>query len=279
MNAAAVRWLWRGTQLAALGWVAYTLATWLVPGWICFLGSGRHCADAAIDALDQKPPNADALRFSARGCDLGNTTACNALGICYQLGAGTAKDFVRASQQYRKACDIGSSFACYNYAHLPDEEKLPPLPESEQLRAYGRSCELKLGAGCRRLISLSKDRGKSLEFARKGCALEDAPSCAAKAVLLASTQPKSEEAHQSVVELTALCSESDATACGVLGMLYGAGATVARDVPRAKELMGRACRRGNKSACDMQNDGAMLAKLPELLPLIVEKISRSEVGP
>lgn len=282
MNPRVVLWSKRGGQAAALGWLLYVLCDWQAPGALCLAGSGLHCAEASARALGKDSPDAAAAwRYAQRGCSRGDVTSCNNIGVCYQRGSGTPKSLEQASRQYRKACDLGSGLACSNYSDLPRQGALTPLTEQERFQAYVRGCELDYGPACWPAIGLSKDSAKALPLARRGCKNGDAPSCAFKAAWLATSQPQSEETRQSIVELTTQCSTDEPSACATLGLLYGAGAGVARDVVRARELLARSCRRGNQHACKTEKNEAVLAALPAHFPQIVERMSHRglEVGP
>jgi TPR repeat protein len=53
-----------------------------------------------------------AVQRYTQSCDLGNGTACYALGVIYEIGAGAKSDGVKAQKFYQLACSRGNSVAC-----------------------------------------------------------------------------------------------------------------------------------------------------------------------
>ena len=233
---------------------------------------GEYCADASLEALESKPPDgAAALRWSARGCELGHPQSCTNLGVCYHRGAGVAKSLADARRQYGKACAMGSGGGCYNHALLAEEQERPDLEQAR--RGFVRACELQYPLGCRSALQRSADLKQALSFAERGCQLRDLPSCATKALLLAVMQPSSSETRESVAALMAPCSRDEPVSCAVLGMLYAAGVPMTADLARAQELLQRACRHGTPQACELSKNPTMLRRMPELLPYIARSMA------
>jgi len=74
------------------------LAIGLVAAGFATIGAGKDPARAA--------PLYD------RACQLGNSTACNNLGILFQRGYGVKRDKGRAKQLWKRACELGHAAAC-----------------------------------------------------------------------------------------------------------------------------------------------------------------------
>ena len=49
---------------------------------------------------------------------MGDEAGCSNLGFAYTNGRGVKQDYVKASEFYAKACDIGNSGGCYNLGKL-----------------------------------------------------------------------------------------------------------------------------------------------------------------
>jgi TPR repeat protein len=246
----------------------------------CRIGISGYCADASLEALQSKPPDgAAAFRWSARGCELGHPQSCANLGVCYHRGAGVAKSLADARRQYAKACAMGSGNGCYNHALLAQEDERPDLEQAK--RSFVRACELQYPLGCRSALQRSADLKQALSFAERGCQLQDLPSCASKALLLAVMQPGSNATRESAAALMAPCSRDEPVSCGVLGMLYAAGVPMTRDLSRAEQLLQRACRHGSTRACELSKKPGTLQRMPELLPHIARSMAgvHSELTP
>lgn len=266
--------LWSAFGIASCLGLAYTAVGSMSPALLCRARVATACADASLEALESEPPSGPAAyRWSVRGCELGDALSCNNLGVCYQRGAGVAKSTEHARREYRKACELGNGLGCYNDASLLEDSDEPEAKLRAQ-RGFRRACELESAPGCRSAVRRSADLPQALSFAERGCKLEDPSTCASKALLLAVLRPQSSEARESAAALTTPCSQDEPVSCGVLGMLYAAGAPMARDLGRAEELLARACRHGSKPACDLSKKPETLQNMPELLP----QIARAMVG-
>jgi TPR repeat protein len=262
---------WSAFAVGCCLWLAWSLISAWWPSLPCRAGVAGYCAEASLQALERDPPDgAAALRWSARGCELGHPQSCTNLGVCYHRGAGVAKSLVDARRQYRKGCAMGSGGGCYNYARLAEEE----LPDPEQAKSgFALACELQDALGCRSALRRSADLKQALSFAERGCQLQDPPSCASKALLLAVMQPSSSATRESAAALMAPCSRDEPVSCGVLGMLYAAGVPMTRDLARAEQLLQRACRHGSTPACKLGKNKDTLQGMRELLPHIARSMS------
>lgn len=272
--------LWSALGAFTVLWGLYSFVGWLAPSLLCRARVPIHCAEASMRALEaEHPDGAAAFRWSTRGCELGDVTSCNNVGVAYQRGAGVAKDLKSARREYRKACEMGSGLGCYNEAELLEDATDEAGATELAGRRYARACELEYYLGCRAALRRSPDLAGALAFAERGCKLADKPACASKALILSATRPGSPEARASASDLQEPCSKNEPVSCAVLGMLYAAGTPMPRDVPRAKELLARACRLESELACKMGKEPSVLEKMPELLPHVAEAWTRSRSEP
>lgn len=273
-----IRWL---TGAASLAWVAYSLLAWLVPGVLCRVGDGGYCAEASNQALEKTPEDGEAAAsHAARGCELGDATSCNNLGVCFQRGAGVTKSREAATRHYRQACELGSGLGCYNSGNLLKEEE----GHAEEATAYfDRACELEWGPGCRAAVTRSagvRERDIALKRAEQGCELADAPSCGIAALMLAVSEPRSPRAHDRLVQVTADCGRELVGSCTTLALLYAGGFGVGRDLARAHELLQRACRQGGSRACALEQQPELLQETLALFTrTATEADARLKVGP
>jgi TPR repeat protein len=53
-----------------------------------------------------------AVELYKKACDMGDGWGCKSLGGMYEYGEGVAKDSTRARELYKKACDLGAEIGC-----------------------------------------------------------------------------------------------------------------------------------------------------------------------
>ncbi len=83
-----------------------------------------------------------------KACDLGNGAGCFNLGVNYSNGNGVSKDLNKANEYYKKACDLGERNGCYHLGY-----------------------NYKKGKG------VSKDMNNGIEYLRKACLLNMIYAC------------------------------------------------------------------------------------------------------
>ena len=73
-------------------------------------------------------------------CAVGNAGDCYELGIMYENGDGVAKDSVKATALFKKACGLGYSVACNDHKTLykTDEAKAAPTKEALEAELFGQ---------------------------------------------------------------------------------------------------------------------------------------------
>lgn len=163
-------------------------------------------------------------------CELGNGPSCNSLGIHFGDGTGVPKDTARAQALLDKGCAAGEGMACANSAFFG-------ASETDQLKAFKRSCELKAALGCswygRRLTESSKP----------------------------------EDHRAAIAPLTQACDEGVPASCWYLGTAYQEGNGVAKDEERGFELFERSCERGLSTGCVSLGNSVILGKGTKEPPL------------
>jgi len=81
------------------------------------LGAGLVVLVGLISALDDGPSSQ--VRRYQTGCEAGDGSDCNMLGLRYQTGdPGLPKNPTRAATAFRKSCDLGTATGCKNLAAL-----------------------------------------------------------------------------------------------------------------------------------------------------------------
>ena len=131
-----------------------------------------------------------------KACGMGDALSCESLGGIEQgaadnkLPADAPATARRASQYYRRACDLGSGTGClWVAAFIAD--KMVPGTAKEALDLYLKACNLGMGMACRHAAELlSKETPEwrelaatldaarlSAELFKQGCRLGDAKAC------------------------------------------------------------------------------------------------------
>lgn len=121
----------------------------------CDAGSKDACFNAGVVA-HRNGDTAAQTKFNRLACDGGKIAACVNLGVQYGEGRGVPRDYGKAFELAKRACD--SSAAAPNDKHA--------------------------GAGCHNLAELvrdgtgtKKDRARAIELFRRGCQAEIPDSC------------------------------------------------------------------------------------------------------
>lgn len=88
----------------------------------CLMGESSDCLRAALsfeggEGAAGRDQTRAAQQYS-RGCDLGNSLTCNALGVALDYGEGAARDPERAVAAFERACKLGDSLGCANLGYM-----------------------------------------------------------------------------------------------------------------------------------------------------------------
>ena len=119
----------------------------------CEQGSAKDCsalgACAALRVCGHASQPERYLRYSKRGCELGDATACTNLGDAYRKGWGGSVEpalaqaaFARALAAQRPACEAGDSSGCYMVAHAYHDGLGVAVDAGEARRFFEKSCAL-----------------------------------------------------------------------------------------------------------------------------------------
>jgi TPR repeat protein len=189
----------------------------------CLLGQGDACFRVGL-GFTQGQGGYDKnrnLAFQAydRGCSLGNTSACNNLGVALQYGDGTGRDVRRAVAAWQRTCDLGEASGCANLGYMLEHAFGAPRDTRRAHALYMQACSSGDAYGCLHVDMMAarspEDPARALAMWQRGCDADDA------------------------------------RACGFLGLLYIDGPDgLARDEAKSVEVMSRACELGNRRACE-----------------------------
>jgi len=186
-----------------------------------------------------------AFKLAERGCQL-DPKYCGTLAEFYRLGFGIdAKDQVKATANYKKACDNGGLGWCQNYGErVADGDGIAKdltagiaALEKACLGHYFRSC----GVGARFLID-KDDYARALTLAKQGCDDEDGDSCYRVGWLTEAGKGGIEKnATAAVTHYETSCKLDAPVGCNGLANMRYAGSGTKEDKPAALDLYKKAC--------------------------------------
>lgn len=193
----------------------------------CWVGQPDSCYRAGLffylghEAFPRDPVRA--TRLYERGCNLGDSHACNNLGDAFAYGDGVPRDVERASFLFDRACLLGESLGCANLGYMAEHGEGVARDERRAKALYRDACTAGDVYGCihsemieAELAGAPRDPAKALAHWRDGCDRR-----------------------------------RDASACAFLGILYEDGPDgLARDEAKSEQAMSRACELGSERACD-----------------------------
>ena len=138
---------------------------------------------------------------------------------CFELGNkfGESKNYQKAGEFYKKACELKHAGACSNVGVLYDMDYIKDVNNKNAAKFYQKGCELNDGFGCARLgfvYTLDKNYQKSKELFLIACELKDGDGYYG------------------------------------LGLLYYDGNGVEQDAKKAKELFEKSCDLGHAAGCN-----------------------------
>ena len=96
-------------------------------------------------------------------CEKADTASCYELGAIYQEG----KNYQKAGEFYKKACELKHASACSSVGVLYDMDYIKDVNNKNAAKFYQKGCELNDGFGCARLgfvYTLDKNYQKSKEL-------------------------------------------------------------------------------------------------------------------
>lgn len=222
----AARWLGEGSHADEVPGAQGLLAR-LEGQHTCLTGQSEACFQIGVlyyygrDAFPRD--RASASRAFSRGCDLGDSRACNNLGDALAYGDGVGRDLEGAASTFRKACRLGEPLGCANLGYMAEHGEGIPRDVARARGLYRDACTAGDVYGCLHLDLL---------------AAEDAGAPRDPDRALAHWRHACEQGHI-------------ARACAFVGVMYEDGPDgVARDEEKSMQAMARACDLGDARACE-----------------------------
>ncbi len=176
-------------------------------------------------------------------CNNGNNDKCLELGIIYVEGKKTTKDYKKAKEYFKKACDLENKFGCNNLAMLYEKG-----------------------------LGLKKDPTKAMNYYKKSCKLNYLESCNHLGNIYAGIYTGENKFDikknyfEAVKYHTKACDGNFLYSCVDLGSFYVEGKGVKSNHNTAKKFLKKACDGGEASGCDLLrtlNYGKVGSKRPK----------------
>jgi TPR repeat protein len=191
----------------------------------CIDGESTECFRAAVafEGGDKQSPRdaVGAVRAYGRGCDLGNSLACNALGVALDYGDGIARDPERSAASFDRACRLGDSLGCANLGYMFENAE-----------------------------GVARDVARARALYRDACTSGNVYGCLHDEMLAAQDAGAPRDRMRVFTYWRRACESRDARACAFVGVMYEDGPDgLARDESKSQEAMKRSCDLGNRRAC------------------------------
>ncbi|HXN30839.1 MAG TPA: tetratricopeptide repeat protein [Polyangiaceae bacterium] len=156
-----------------------------------------------------------------RGCNIGDSRACNNLGDALAYGEGVERDVARSAAMFERACHLGEELGCANLGHMFEH-----------------------GQG------VARDRSLARDLFRAACKSGEIYGCLHAEMVAAEDAGAPHDPLRALSYWIRACAASDARACAFVGVMYEDGPDdLTRDTDKSLEAMNRGCRLGNGYAC------------------------------
>jgi TPR repeat protein len=220
-------WLGEASHATELGESAQDLLARVEGQRTCLLGQAEACFQIGLlfyGGRDSFPRDrAKSSRAFARGCDLGDSRACNNIGDALAYGDGVPRDVEGAASDFGKACHMGEALGCANLGYMTEH-----------------------GEG------VTRDRARARSLYREACSGGDVYGCLHVEMLSAEDAGAPRAPAAALSHWRQRCEARDAKACAFMGVMYEDGPTGLddRDEGKSMEAMARACGLGEGRACE-----------------------------
>jgi TPR repeat protein len=150
-------------------------------------------------------------------CEKDDAEACANTGGRYLLGKdGRSKDEKKGAALLDKACKLGSAFGCEIWGRALDDGRGVPVDKAGADAAWTKACDKNQGGACRSLaLRFATSDPKRIPLLEKACGLDDGIGC-----------------------------------MGLGAAFLHGNQGAPKNLPKAKEMLGKACKLGQKSSCE-----------------------------
>jgi uncharacterized protein len=98
-----------------------------------------------------------AAKYYEKGCNVGESVACNNLGAMFARGDGVSKDVFKAVELYKKSCDDLYQMGCFNLGAMYLNGTGVRYDKNKAIGLFGKACDLKYEKGCEIYARLLKN--------------------------------------------------------------------------------------------------------------------------
>jgi TPR repeat protein len=221
-----IRWLGDPQNTADVDDASDTHAR-LESEYACLTGQPDACFQVGLDfyyGRDGFPRDrGKAVEAYVRGCNLGDSRACNNFADSLAYGEGIDRDLERAAEAFAKACHLGEALGCANLGYRMEH-----------------------GAG------VARDRAKAGTLYRQACAIGDLYGCLHADMLAAQGPGVPRDPSKELRYWVERCDrDANARACTFVGLIYEDGPDgLTRDPGKSMKAMARACDLGDARGCE-----------------------------
>ncbi len=148
----------------------------------CTYGDAESCTlQASHMSFGPEKNLAESARLYHLACDRGSARGCGGWASALERGEGVARDVSAAWPLYKKSCDAGDRFACYDLGRLHTSGSAPiPSDRAAAFEYYRRSCDMGFDDACLRAGDNRKSAGDSATartWFTKGCQKGSSLAC------------------------------------------------------------------------------------------------------
>lgn len=112
----------------------------------------------------------DAFDYAKKGCETNvkreeaykadvSQVNCLVVGVLYEEGKGVRQDYAKATEYYKKGCDLGYAMPCEALGRLYMKGKGVPINRSSAKRLFGKACDLGSQDACNEYRKLNQTGG------------------------------------------------------------------------------------------------------------------------
>jgi hypothetical protein len=122
----------------------------------CERGDASACNDLGVTALHSAPSDVSlAVSSFERACQSGSADGCSNLGALYEAGVGVRANLSSAARLYEQACTSGAALGCSNLGALYAHGKGVARDANEARRLFTLACDTGSAAGCNNLMQVA----------------------------------------------------------------------------------------------------------------------------
>ncbi|MCC6553066.1 MAG: sel1 repeat family protein [Polyangiaceae bacterium] len=209
-------------------------------------------------------------------CGKGDAPSCLVVGYRHLEGKDVARDPAKAMELFKKACDGGAAYGCYQAGDqymrarlakdATEDQKTEARIKAEEM--YNKGCQAGNGWICWNvsdwylrdgsLAVFPKDPARAMSLVRRGCDLGYGPSCSTLARHMIEGKHTTKDVPAALALLQRACDGGRWEDCETIGNIYRDGQGLTKNPVLAIASYSRACDLGGARACN--SAGVLYAK-------------------